>query len=221
MRVVFFGDSLTEGRPGAAYLRLLEADARADPRLAAVELVNAGVGGDTVFDLLARVDRDVVARSPGAVVVFVGMNEMQTMRLWRSLPTPSTLRALYYFRRRKGLRHPITPARYEEGLRRLVDVLAERTSARLALCTPPTRREDRDRRDRALLDAYAGIVRGVAAERGCDLIDVRAAFVRALSLPERRGPRRGAALTVDGVHLNERGARLVADEMLAWLLRVV
>lgn len=219
MRVVFFGDSLTEGRPGAAYVRLLEADAR----LGAVELVNAGVGGDTVFDLLARVDRDVVARSPDAVVVFVGINEMQTTRLWRALPTPGTLRTLYYFRRRKGLRHPITPARYEEGLRRLVDVLGSRTAARIALCTPTTRREDRDRRDRLLLDEYADVVRRVAAERGCDLIDVRAAFVRALAVGESEGhgQRHGEALTIDGLHFTERGARLVADEMRAWLLRVV
>ena len=49
MVIAFLGDSLTEGRPGAAYFPLLQ------ERLPRHELLNLGRAGDTVVDLLRRV----------------------------------------------------------------------------------------------------------------------------------------------------------------------
>jgi lysophospholipase L1-like esterase len=51
VEIAFLGDSLTEGRPGAAYLPLLRA------RLPRHELLNLGRAGDTVVELLRRVMR--------------------------------------------------------------------------------------------------------------------------------------------------------------------
>jgi hypothetical protein len=60
MRIVFLGDSLTEGVDGASYLRVLRGQVADDPRLHSVTLINAGRGGDTVFNVARRVARDVV-----------------------------------------------------------------------------------------------------------------------------------------------------------------
>jgi isoamyl acetate esterase len=238
MRVVFFGDSLTEGTNGASYLRVLAERVRAEQALGAVELVNAGVGGDTVVNLLRRMERAVVAQAPDWVVVFIGCNDCMTWQVRRSL-LPAGVASRRYFRRHKDVREALSPARFRDGLRMLVDALRERSAARIALCTPATIGESLTARPWRRLDRYAEVVRFVASERGCDLIDVHAAFAEALaSLPPR--PRlapllglraralppadfeaiaraRGYRLVYDGLHLTRAGADLVAATMFTWL----
>lgn len=247
MRVVFFGDSLTKGVDGASYLRVLEQRLAAEPRRRGrgreLELVNAGVGGDTVVNLLARVDADVVTLQPDAVLVFVGVNDCTTLLLRRSPPTPRRLLTLAYFWRRKGLRRPVTPERFERDLRALVTDLGQRTGARVALCTPATMGESLTSRSWRLLDRYAAAARRVAADTGCDLLDVHAAFQRTLAARPSQPPHwsparplrvwrarreggdfealakaRGLRLTYDGVHLTVAGAALVADVIWPWLV---
>ncbi|HEU5347162.1 MAG TPA: GDSL-type esterase/lipase family protein [Ktedonobacterales bacterium] len=218
MRIVFLGDSLTEGVTGASYLRILGQRIASDPRLRDVELVNAGQGGDTILHLARRVASDVAPYVPDWVVVFVGVNDFRTWYVRRSFPTRANLGSGYYFLRRKHLWHAVTPRRYSDGLWALVDDLRARTQARIALCTPATASESRDTRAERMLDAYAGRVREVARERDCALIDVRAAFLAAEASLEASGAD-GYHLTCDGVHLSDAGAALVAGVFYDWLLR--
>jgi lysophospholipase L1-like esterase len=239
VRIVFLGDSLTEGVDGASYLRLLRERIAHDPLLRDIELINAGVGGDTVVNLPRRVSRDVVPLQPNWVVVFIGVNDCATLLTRRATPSPRSLRSRRYFRREKGVRGAITPGRFRDGLRALVDGLRARTSARVALCTPAVFGERLSSRSWRLLDEYVAATRLVAAERGCALIDVHAAFARELAeLPAlrpasplarwrmRRRPTnsyemlaaaRGQRFVYDDVHFNARGAALVAEVMLDWL----
>ena len=244
MRIVFFGDSLTEGVDGAPYLGILAERAAADPRLRGVELVNAGIGGDTAEHLLARVERDVVARQPDAVLVQVGNNDCTTLLMRRRLPTLPNLRTRYYFFRRKGVRGAVTPDRYAAALRAIVATLRKRCpAARIALCTPPTIGEAPDSRTWHTLDRYAATARTVAADCATDLLDLRAAFTRELKgLPpapatglrgianERRAVRaqgieaqaqaRGLRLTYDSLHFTARGAQLMANVIWPWVVAV-
>lgn len=245
MRVVFLGDSLTEGVEGAPYLRVLAARAAADARLRGVELINAGVGGDTARNMLARVERDVVARRPDAVLVLAGSNDCQTLVVRRRVPMPRTLRTAYYFLRYKGVLRAVSPDRYAAALRAIVAAIGAHTGAHIVLCTPPTIGEDPRSREWRTLDRYAAAARKVAAECGTDLLDLRAAFVRALEgLPaapatglkgfvnerrvrevsaqgiEAQARARGLRLTYDSLHLTARGAELVADVMWPWLVEV-
>lgn len=239
VRIVFCGDSLTEGVDGASYLRELRRRAQADPRLAGIELINAGVGGDTVFNLARRLARDVVPHQPDWVVIFVGVNDCSTYLLSRSLPTLSSYRSRRYFRRDKGVRQPITPERFRDGLRILVEGIRARTPALIALCTPATIDESLHSRAWHVLDRYATMARLVASERGCPLIDIHAALAHELAaLPERpllarlaavrarwlrdagietQARARGYVLTYDGCHLTARGAALVASVFEEWL----
>ena len=205
MRIVFLGDSLTEGVDGASYLRALNERIASDSQLRDATLINAGRGGDTVLNAASRVARDVAPHAPDWVVIFVGVNDCRTWYVRRSFPTLANLTSGYYFLRRKGIWRAVTPHRYAHGLRAVVDDLRARTQARIALCTPATASESLNPRAERMLDRYAERVRVVAQERDCVLIDMREAFLAAAARPDGATVT-GYRLTDDGVHLSAAGA---------------
>jgi lysophospholipase L1-like esterase len=245
-RVVFFGDSLTEGTHGASYLAVLRSMLAQTPALAHIELINAGVGGDTVENLRRRLATDVTVRDPTWVVVLIGANDCTTWLIRRGLWRPIVFwRTRRYFAREKGVSGAISPQRFEPGLRALVMEIRSQTQGRIALCTPPPQGvEPRSPRWR-LMARYAGAIRRVAVEMDCDLIDLHARWsVVAQDLPRRTLRQRGRALlgalrgdgaadietlthargyilTFDGVHFSARGAALAAEVMRDWLASIV
>ncbi len=69
--IVAFGDSLTAGYgagEGADYPSTLSG-------LIGVDVINAGVSGDTTGEALARIDADVLAKNPRIVIVGLGGND--------------------------------------------------------------------------------------------------------------------------------------------------
>ncbi len=83
MKIIFFGDSITDcGRDrqnekslGDGYVKILSDKLLPLYPDRGIELVNKGVSGDRVSDLLARVDEDVIAQKPDAVVMMIGIND--------------------------------------------------------------------------------------------------------------------------------------------------
>lgn len=69
MNLIFFGDSLTWGKYGGSYFDALV------PLLLQHTLINAGVGGDTVLNLLERLENDVLAHQPDGVFIMIGGND--------------------------------------------------------------------------------------------------------------------------------------------------
>lgn len=106
MRIVFFGDSLTWGGYGGSYFDALTG------YLPGVERINAGVGGDTVINLLRRLDEDVIVQRPDAAFVMVGGNDAI------SYSQPDTRP---YYRQTKALSHGfIAPETFERAYRELL-----------------------------------------------------------------------------------------------------
>lgn len=70
-RIVFLGDSITDGH---TYLLLIQ-QSLAGCTSARFSLFNAGVGGDTARDMLARFDRDVAPHRPTMVGISAGVND--------------------------------------------------------------------------------------------------------------------------------------------------
>jgi lysophospholipase L1-like esterase len=69
MRIVFLGDSLTWGRYGGDFVAQVAA------QMPEHTILNAGVGGDTVVNLLRRVDEVIDDLQPDAMFVMVGGND--------------------------------------------------------------------------------------------------------------------------------------------------
>lgn len=80
LRVIAFGSSSTEGigatSPAAAYPAQLQAIlARSMPRGEVVEVLNKGIGGQDVDDMIKRLDADVIAAKPDIVIWQTGSND--------------------------------------------------------------------------------------------------------------------------------------------------
>jgi lysophospholipase L1-like esterase len=81
LRIVAFGSSSTEGigasSPAAAYpARLAAALKQAQPQSAdRITVINRGIGGEAVDDMLGRLDRDVIAPRPDLVIWQTGSND--------------------------------------------------------------------------------------------------------------------------------------------------
>ena len=82
MKIVFFGDSITDCERdrtdvkslGNGYVKILADKLRPIYPDMDIELINKGVSGNEVCDLLARVDEDVIALKPDACVIMIGIN---------------------------------------------------------------------------------------------------------------------------------------------------
>jgi lysophospholipase L1-like esterase len=221
--VVCAGASVTLGRMSVNYVALLE------ERLGArFQFANAGRNGDLAWNLLQRLD-PIVALHPDVVVLQIGSNDVNA-----SLTPEAAAR----YRRLKGL--PTTPSResYRESLTAVVKRLNQETKARVAILSLPLIGEDLDSDSNQRVRSYDEVISEVAlAERAAylPLNEAMAAAVRAeppyRSAPfanrqiaesllqryllgrsfDRIGARYGYRLLSDGLHLNSRGAGIVAD----------
>ena len=83
MKIVFLGDSITdcerdradEKSLGNGFVKILADKLRPIYPDTDIELINKGMKGDEICDLLARVDNDVLALKPDAVVIMIGIND--------------------------------------------------------------------------------------------------------------------------------------------------
>lgn len=190
-RLVLFGDSLTASPTG--YVKLLVE--RLTPM--GIEVKPAGRGGDKTPWALTRLERDVIAHKPTAVMIFLGANDAAIGRgKWADEPR-------------------VTAEAYRCNLVWIVHLCRLAGIGKFSIVPPLWRFEAEVYAEFG--DAMASYC--LAAREAAD--EARARFVpvdAAISEEWARHPgHTGKLLTTDGVHMNERGNRLVADAMLrAW-----
>ena len=202
MRIVFVGDSLVNrSQQDHGLLALVKQDLeRSRPDLA-FELVNAGVNGNCIADIRARLTRDVLARQPAAVVLYWD-SDAADVEAAGELPARS-----------RELRQA-----YRSNLEAVLAALGSATSQ--VLVTGPTllgeRAHGRNPKDH-VLDVYARINRRACRRARAIWIDTRRTafhWLRQNATPDDRDSR---LLTEDGEHLNAAGVALVAGEISAAL----
>jgi lysophospholipase L1-like esterase len=69
MKLIFLGNSLTAGTYGGSFVAQVAA------RLPQHTIINAGVGGDTIINLLRRLDDDALTHEPDGVFVMCAGND--------------------------------------------------------------------------------------------------------------------------------------------------
>jgi len=196
-RIVAFGDSITaaSGQPeGEKWIDLVEARLRARFPEPDFVTVNAGVGGNTSREGLARIETDVLAHQPGYVLVQFGGNDATA----------------------DSARH-VTLDEYAENLERIRrSVVGETGGTVLLLTFPPIIDEwhgwgshemyqEAGGCDR-YIEPYRRVTRAFAERHGLLVIDIDRALRDACAADGN-----GEYILPDGVHLTEKGNEVVAD----------
>lgn len=197
-KIVFFGDSITAaGVSPTGYITVLGNLIAQKGLKDQYELIGAGIGGNKVYDLYLRMEDDVLAKNPSTVVIWIGVNDVWHKKNGTGTDAP----------------------KFEQFYNAIIKKLQAK-NIKVILCTPATIGEKTDfsNEQDGDLNKYANIVRAVAAKNNCPLIDLRKTFL-AYNLANNPENREKGILTADGVHLNEKGNSLVADEMLKMLVK--
>ena len=209
-KVIFLGDSITqqgENSEGEGTYKGFITSLRENVSQE-VELINKGIGGNKVSDLLLRYNDDVLKLKPNIVFIYIGINDVWHKYDWGTGSDIDT---------------------YEKGLRKIItDIKA--VGAKIILCTPTVIGEnngefklnnnfkDIDTMEimNKDLDAFSDVVRNLSSEFNTDLLDLRKKFKEYISENNDQNMPKGV-LTSDGVHLNNEGNKLIADEMIKFL----
>jgi len=195
-RIVFFGDSITQA--GGYHKLIAKALKEKQPKLD-VQVINAGISGNKVPNLQARIEKDVISKDPTIVFIYIGINDV-----WHS-------------QRGQG-----TPKdKFEAGLHDIVQRL-KKAGATVVLATPTTIGEKPDGSNPLdpMLEEYAAVSRQVAKEEGVTLCDLRVAFIDYLKEHNKENKEKGI-LTNDGVHMLPAGDALIADQASQSILKAI
>jgi len=193
-RIVFFGDSITQAgaKPGG-YIMLLGDLYKQKGVQDQYELIGAGIGGNKVYDLYLRMEDDVLAKDPNTVVIWVGVNDV-----WHKKTSGTGTDA----------------DKFEKFYNAIIKKLQAK-NIKVLICTPAAIGEKTDFSNEldGDLNKYSNIIRQIAQKNNVPLIDLRKAFLdyNLANNPENKDKN---ILTTDGVHLNEKGNQLVAEQML-------
>lgn len=222
MKIICFGDSLTEVGYGASYF----------PELVTLlpehDLVNAGVGGDTTINLLRRLETDVLEHAPDGVFLMVGGNDAI------SYSQPKTRS---YYRQAKDIPEGVvTPEMFEQAYR---DLLTKLQLAHIVVWiglepneyNPTAAAAHADYNERArtiartfnlpVLDLMEAYPPGDLPERP----DLGVEYILTIGAREKRGwndyegaqKAGGYRFTFDGLHLTTGTAREVAEKIAAFI----
>lgn len=192
-KILFFGDSITQmGVNPGGYIDRIQTAINGKGNQSKYELIGAGIGGNKVYDLYLRMEEDVLAKKPNTVLIYVGINDV-----WHKT---------------SGIGTDIE--KYERFYIAIIKKLQAK-KIKVVVCTPTVIGEKKNNgnpQDEDL-DAYSAVIRKLAAQYNCRLVDLRKAFAgfESANNPDNK---ESGILTTDRVHLNDRGNQLVADEMI-------
>lgn len=190
--LVCLGDSITESAAGYVFLLAALIGAKYPER--AIKVVNAGIGGNKAPDMLARLDRDVLAHAPDWVIINVGINDV-----WHGL----------------GGSGGVSVEDYALALDAMVVKTQQAGRAQVVLATPTVIGEGPDEPGNRLLEGYVLAMEGVAHRRGARLAPAHADFLLTLRAGQAADPK--FSMTTDGVHMNPVGDARLALTILETL----
>jgi len=230
MKILFIGDSLIKGSVGVNWVKRL---AVKNPEWS-VEI--AGINGETLNKIKQRLDKKLENNNYDVIFFEAGIND---------LLIPAMAGKGFLFRQAqkyllaKKYDPLCEPAAFEKTFRQAISDIKKKTSATIILTTLSSINESLEFSLNKKRCAYNHIIRDVAIETGCSLVDAGALFdgylrrcrtkdyllesffnttfydkfqCSFLGCSDYLSKKRKLHLTVDGLHLNTRGAIIYRDE---------
>jgi len=190
-KIVFFGDSITElGVNKGGYIDLLNNRIVNNGQTNQFELLGAGIGGNKIYDLYLRLEKDVLNKNPNVVVIWIGVNDVWHKSLMGT-----------------GTDYDKFGLFYDAVVQKI-----QAKGAKVILVTPAVigERNDHSNPQDGDLNLYANWIRQYASQKNIALVDFRKLF---LEYSVKNNPKQldKGFLTYDRVHLNDAGNQLVAN----------
>ncbi|GAA0285879.1 lysophospholipase L1-like esterase [Gracilibacillus halotolerans] len=201
-KLIFIGDSVTDcdrAKPegeglfqalGNGYVSIVDSFLQSTYPELGVRVVNKGISGNTVRDLKARWQEDIMSQEADWVSIMIGINDV-----WRQFDSPNIKE------------HHVYIEEYEETLRSLVKE-TQAVAKQIVLMTPFYIEQNASDLMRAKMDEYGAIVKKISEEEGTIFIDTQDAFLEVLD------DLYAAALAWDRVHPNQTGHTILAKSFL-------
>jgi lysophospholipase L1-like esterase len=229
MKIACYGDSLTEGLPGVAYVELLR------KALPEHTILNCGKGGATVRSLHHHLVAQKSLEPVDLAFVWIGVNDTFVHVSWH----------YPFIKKLFGEFWATNSEEFARDYRLLLELLLP-YAQNIVTVSPLLVGEDMHNRWNRQLDEYSYLIQAISAEythvEYCDLrpkatahlasvpisgyigrsvvrIILDALLLREASQIDRKATERGLVLTLDGVHLNSRGAMLVVETFLEIIRR--
>lgn len=196
-KLVMIGDSITDagrtrpvgeiypGALGKGYVNLVDALLMTRYPSHHIRVVNMGTSGDTVMDLKARWQTDVIDLKPDWLSIGIGINDV-----WWMFGAPHITE--------KHIPLDI----YKQTLDELVTSTKPMLKG-LILMTPYYIEPDRSEPVRAMMDQYGAAVKLIAEKHQAVLVDTQAAFDEVLKYEH------SSAFADDRVHPNNQAAHMI------------
>jgi len=224
MKIVFLGDSITEGVPGVSYVDIIR-NATED-----FEIVNRGKGGDTVESLLKRVYHMSDLNSFDVFVLFVGINDIFGTLTWQY----KFLKALKKQTATKSI------VQFEASYSAILNYLS--SFNKKIIVVPPLLlgEEVNSNWNQQVAELVSVIEKVVMENKDARFLDIRKVFIDVLKnrdissyMPlsilelgkdvtrlktaqsvDQKSKERGLHVTLDGVHINSEGANIIASNIV-------
>ncbi len=198
--IVFFGDSITAGSKtiesplGNGFVSMLAAQLNSVSASDPISVVNSGINGNTVQNLLQRYRSDVIIHNPDTIVIKIGINDAYN--------------DFFSDTSDSSIQH------YETDYRRLIQSLrSELPECRILLLTPYYISDSKADLFYKRMAEYIGIVNHLGAEFKLSVFNVQEVFNAAiLDKPAR-------AWAADQIHPVSEGHQLMAQHIYDFLLK--
>ncbi|MRH41921.1 GDSL family lipase [Aquibacillus halophilus] len=169
-KLLFIGDSITDcdrakpegeglfGALGQGYVSYVDALLQSVYPELGIRVINKGISGNNVLNLNARWQEDVLDQKPDWLSIMIGINDV-----WRQYDTPFIKDRHVYIEE------------YEQTLRKLVKETKPQVEG-LILMTPYYLESNVNDAMRQTMDQYGEVVKHIAKENNCILVDTQDGF---------------------------------------------
>lgn len=192
-KVLFFGDSITQmGVDKGGFIDLIKQDMVSKGLSEKYDIVGAGIGGNKIYDLFLRLEKDVLEQNPDVVVIWIGVNDV-----WHKSSHGT------------GTDYDKFGKFYDAVVKKI-----QVNGAKVILVTPAAigERNDFSNTQDGDLNLYSNWIRKYATDNALGLVDLRKTF-HEFSVANNPNNEEKGILTTDRVHLNAKGNAFVAAQM--------
>lgn len=215
-RIVCFGDSVTFGwnvRYDFSYPYILEKNLTS--KYPGVKVINCGIGGNTITDALARMEKDVLSYKPHLVIINFGLNDGMLKKKAGIMEEPAE--SLYYKEGTAYFLPQVNIADFELRYREIINKFKENNIRLLILGIspvtddfPPESKADFQKKQKEIYLVYNDRIKRTAADNMLDFLNIWEIYNSKGDLSNY--------IQADGVHPDVAGLELISKSVFNYVI---